>query len=160
MRYFYYAFCKFSEVVFGTLLLFKGSFLHIAQKLSEEIRFPVLRGHVCRALPYEKDLTKMLDMNTSLFIKGFNSKWTHMDLFNLFKEFGGIVTCKVSLGENHVSRGYGFVQFESDAYATKAIESVRVFKNVNLLQLDGKELEDSKGPLKVLKFEKKSERST
>ena len=97
----------------------------IAHKLSEEIRFPVLRGQVCRALPYERDLSRKLDLETSLFIKGFDKKWTHIDLFKVFQEFGDIKSCKVSLGENHQSRGYGFVQYSSESEALKAIEEVK-----------------------------------
>ena len=43
MRYFYYAFARFQDIL-------------DARKLLEEVRFPQLHGKTCRALPYDKEL--------------------------------------------------------------------------------------------------------
>ena len=43
MRYFYYAFARFQDIL-------------DARKLLEEVRFPELHGKTCRALPYDKEL--------------------------------------------------------------------------------------------------------
>lgn len=81
----------------------------IARKLVQDVRYPEIKGKVCRALPYEKDVIKRVDSNAGLFIKGFGKLWTHKDIFENFKQFGDIISAKVSIDENHMSRGYGFV---------------------------------------------------
>lgn len=91
----------------------------------KDIRYPEINGKVCRVLPYEKDLiAKKFDSKASLFVKGLDKAWTHKDLYDFFKTFGEISSAKVSLNENHLSRGYGFVQFTREEFALKAIESV------------------------------------
>lgn len=86
-------------------------FYHIlARKLLKDIRYPVIGGKVCRVMPYDKDLAKKkFESKGSLFVKGINKAWTHKELYEFFKAFGDISSAKVSLDENHLSRGYGFV---------------------------------------------------
>jgi RNA recognition motif-containing protein len=85
---------------------------------------------VCRVLPYDKDLTqKKFETKTSLFIKGISKNWTHKDLYEFFKHFGDISSAKVSLDENHLSRGYGFVQFQKEEYALRALQEVTPIPN-------------------------------
>jgi len=99
--------------------------LSLARKLIKDIRYPEIRGKICRVLPYEKDLiSKKFDSKSSLFIKGIHKEWSHKDLFEFFKSFGEITSAKVSLKEDHSSRGYGFVAFQREESAVKAIESV------------------------------------
>lgn len=79
-------------------------------------------------MPYDKDIQgNKVESKTSIFVKGFSKEWTHKELFDFFKDFGDIVSSKVSLNENHLSRGYGFVQFSKEDSVLKAIESVRYF---------------------------------
>lgn len=67
-----------------------------------------------------------LNSNAGLFVKGFGEIWSHQDLYDNFKEFGEIVSCKVSLGEEYSARGYGFVQYSKEEDAKDAMESVRI----------------------------------
>jgi polyadenylate-binding protein len=79
-------------------------------------------------LPYDREL-KSFDNNTSkasLFIKGLKKDWSHKDLYEYFKPFGEITSVKISLQENHLSRGYGFVLFTREEFAQRALESVSV----------------------------------
>jgi polyadenylate-binding protein len=83
--------------------------------LAKEIRFPELGGKVCRVMAYDKELSaKQFDQRCSVFVKGLDRAWTHKELFGHFSEFGDIVSAKVSLQENHQSRGYGFVTFAKE----------------------------------------------
>ncbi|CDW91187.1 cytochrome b5-like heme steroid binding domain containing protein [Stylonychia lemnae] len=134
-RYFYFAFCKFNDI-------------YVARKLLKDIRYPEIRGKVCRVMPYEKDLiSKKFDSKSSLFIKGFKKDWTHKDLYEFFKVFGEISSAKVSLKEDHHSRGYGFIQFQREESANKAIE-----------QYDGKPIKEGEEILKIAKFLKGDQR--
>lgn len=97
--------------------------MYVARKLIKEIRFPELSGKVCRALPYERDGRKF-QSKASLFVKGLNKDWSHKDLYDAFKQCGEITSVKISLSEDHLSRGYGFVLFSREEFAEKAIELV------------------------------------
>lgn len=45
-------------------------------------------------------------------------------LQEIFQKFGNILSCKVVTSDDGKSRGYGFVQFESEASAIAAIENL------------------------------------
>ena len=115
MRYFYYAFARFQDIL-------------DARKLLEEVRFPQLHGKTCRALPYDKELLQNVQVGGNVFVKGFGAAWTHKDLHAAFKEFGEIVSARVSIEEGHRSRGFGYVQFKKTEAAKKAVEEVSDYK--------------------------------
>jgi polyadenylate-binding protein len=52
------------------------------------------------------------------------------DLENHFKQFGGIISCKISLDEKHASRGYGFVCFQDSEYAKEALKVTSHMENL------------------------------
>jgi polyadenylate-binding protein len=79
---------------------------------------------VCRALPFDKELLRSSQADCNIFVKGFGGKWTHKDLHEAFEQFGQILSARVSIDENHVSRGYGFVQFRNADEATKACQKM------------------------------------
>lgn len=65
------------------------------------------------------------DSNQFVFVKGFSRlNWTHETLHNHFSKFGTIVSAKVSLEKDHISKGYGYIQFEKQSQAAEAIEQV------------------------------------
>ena len=123
MRYFYYAFVRFDDILQGNLIFIL--WFYSARKLCQEIRFPEIRGKICRALPYEKDLQLRVSPNAALFVKGLDPQWTHKEFYESFKEFGELLSCKVSIDENHQSRGYGFLQYHKEEQAKKAIDNVK-----------------------------------
>lgn len=47
-----------------------------------------------------------------------------MGLHDLFQKFGKILSSKVVMSEDGKSKGYGFVQFESEESANAAIEKL------------------------------------
>lgn len=60
-----------------------------------------------------------------MFVKGFmKEKWLHSDLFAAFETQGAIVSAKVSIDKFHISKGFGYVQFERVEDAEKAKSSV------------------------------------
>lgn len=48
VKYFYYAFCRFNDIL-------------NARKLSQDIRFFTINGKTCRALPYDKEMFRNAD---------------------------------------------------------------------------------------------------
>ncbi|KAI7724552.1 hypothetical protein M8C21_003314 [Ambrosia artemisiifolia] len=81
----------------------------------------------------------------NVFVKNLNESIDNVLLQEMFKPFGNILSCKVVTHEDGKSKGYGFVQFESEQCANDAIEKV------NGTDVGGKQIY-------VGKFMKKSER--
>lgn len=48
----------------------------------------------------------------------------HSGLQDMFQKFGNVLSCKVAMSEDGKSKGYGFVQFESEESANDAIEKL------------------------------------
>ena len=114
LKYFYYAFCRFPDII-------------QARRLLNDIKFPELHGKVCRALPYDKELLRSCEPKSNVFVKGFGVRWSHKDLHKAFEEFGPIVSARVSIKDNYESRGYGFVQFTNASSAERACQVVSAF---------------------------------
>ena len=47
-----------------------------------------------------------------------------VELEEMFKKFGRTLSCKLAMFEDGKSKGYGFVQFESEESAIAAIEAL------------------------------------
>ncbi|KAI3989630.1 hypothetical protein MKX01_036239 [Papaver californicum] len=58
-------------------------------------------------------------------------------LQEVFSEFGNIMSCKVAMSQDGKSKGYGFVQFESEESANEALEKL------NVSTVEGKQIPDS-----------------
>ena len=126
---FYFAFVQFQK-------------LEHAQKALAEHRFPVIKGQVCRALPYNMHSsfvgtvpqpgtrgrgdfgTNGTDPLKQIFVKNCPKEWTHADLFEQFESFGEITSAKISITANFESRCYGFVEFTSSDSAKKAVAAM------------------------------------
>ena len=127
---FYFAFVQFQK-------------LEHAQIALAEHRFPVIKGQVCRALPYnmhssfvgtvpqlggsrgrEYGTSSGTDHLKQIFVKNCPKDWTHADLHEQFGEFGEITSAKVSITANFESRCYGFVEFASSDSAKKAVAAM------------------------------------
>ena len=67
------------------------------------------------------------DTFTNIYIKDLDKEAVKSsdELENLFKEFGDITSAKLMTDENNVSKGFGFVNFETHEAAVKAIEGRR-----------------------------------
>ena len=75
----------------------------------------------CRVSRIQKDLGKK---EGNLFVKGLTPDIDHVTLGDLFGNFGPILSVKVALNPKGESRGYGFVQFEDPADASRAREAL------------------------------------
>lgn len=99
-----------------------------AKKVLDQHKFPSFGGIKCRVLPFirhkvEPSVAKK-STNTQLFVKNLPKEWTHEDLWSAFEKIGKVVSAKVSVDPEFNSRGYGFVQFDSESSMQKAIEEM------------------------------------
>ncbi|KAJ3158487.1 Polyadenylate-binding protein 4 [Geranomyces michiganensis] len=59
--------------------------------------------------------------NRNLYVKNLPDPFTNSDLFDLFRRFGRIASARVMLDDRGVSKGFGFVSFDSPEMAARAI---------------------------------------
>ncbi|PIA43523.1 hypothetical protein AQUCO_01900128v1 [Aquilegia coerulea] len=70
----------------------------------------------------------------NLFVKNLSESIDNVKLHEIFSKYGKILSCKVATLLDGMSKGFGFVQFESEESAEKAIE------NLNGSTVAGKEI--------------------
>ena len=89
------------------------------------MKFFKIGGKPCRALQFDKQLlgvNKEKLAGSNVFVRSIPKNLEHEDLQKKFSEMGKIKSLKVSLNSDHSSRGYGFICFNDEATANKAIE--------------------------------------
>ena len=94
-----------------------------------EYRYPVIKGEQCRALPFTyKARTTLTNVEKpkhgqpfTIFVKNCPKDWTHEELYEHFKQYGNVLSAKMSIDANYATRGYAFVTFETAKSGQKAI---------------------------------------
>ncbi|KAL6996373.1 hypothetical protein U1Q18_006502 [Sarracenia purpurea var. burkii] len=115
-----------------------------ASKALTSLNHTELKGYPMRIMWCQRDpLTRKTGVG-NLFVKNLDPSVTSARLQGIFCKFGTILSCKV-VEEHGKSKGFGFVQFDSEDSSMAAVNS-----------LHGSVLEGKK--LYVSKFVKKSER--
>jgi len=105
-----------------------------AERALDTLNYTKLQGRPIRVSWSQRDPSQRRSNVGNTFIKNLDPSIDSLNLEELFSSFGNIVSCKVQTSaETGESLGYGFVQFESDEIARKAIES-----------MNGKHLNDKK----------------
>lgn len=94
------------------------------QEVCKALRYFDLNGKPCRALPFTNELlgsnVQRLSEN-NLFVRRVPKDVVGENFEKMFEKYGEIISCKVSLNQDHTSRGYGFVCFRDAEAATKAL---------------------------------------
>ncbi|MED6156692.1 hypothetical protein PIB30_016627 [Stylosanthes scabra] len=84
----------------------------------------MLNGKAIRVMWSRRDPDARKINIGNVFVKNLAESVDNAGLQNLFKQFGEILSCKVVTSEDGKSKGYGFVQFESEEPANAAIEKL------------------------------------
>ena len=90
------------------------------------MKFFKIGGKSCRALQFDKSLlgsNKEKLAGSNVFVRSIPKNLEHEDLQKKFEAIGKIKSLKVSMNSDHSSRGYGFICFNDETTATKAIEA-------------------------------------
>lgn len=97
-----------------------------------ETRFLEFEGGYLRCLPYISNMRENTDiekMKGQLFVKGFCDCLNQKKLFELFSQYGRIVSSKVSINqETGKSLGYGYISYYEEESALSAISQRNQFK--------------------------------
>jgi hypothetical protein len=86
------------------------------KRACEKLRYFEIEGKQCRALPFDKDLlgsNKEKIKDNNVFVKKIPAEIKAAVLEEIFKKYGEVKSLKISLNNDHTSREYGFVCFQS-----------------------------------------------
>ncbi|KAE9590885.1 hypothetical protein Lalb_Chr20g0112331 [Lupinus albus] len=85
----------------------------------------ILNGKAIRVMWSVRDPGARKNNSANVFVKNLAESIDNAGLEDLFKRFGNILSSKVVMSEDGKSKGYGFVQFESEESANAAIEKLK-----------------------------------
>ncbi|XP_023535962.1 polyadenylate-binding protein 2-like [Cucurbita pepo subsp. pepo] len=95
-----------------------------AARALDVLNFSPLNGKPIRVMYSHRDPSIRKSGAGNIFIKNLDKAIDHKALHDTFSAFGSILSCKVALDSSGQSKGYGFVQFDNEDSALKAIEKL------------------------------------
>jgi polyadenylate-binding protein len=97
---------------------------HDAERALDTLNNSQLRGRPIRVMWSQRDPSVRKSGVGNIFIKNLDKTIDHKALYDTFSDFGNILSCKVALDDKGVSKGYGFVHYETQKMADEAIAKV------------------------------------
>ena len=105
-----------------------------AERAVETFNFETINGRQMRVMSSQRDPSLRKSGKGNVFIKNLDKSIDNTILFDTFSPFGKILSCKVSQDINGLSKGFGFVHFESEDSAINAMNKM------NGMALNGKQV--------------------
>lgn len=95
-----------------------------AARALDMLNFTPLNGKPIRIMYSHRDPSIRKSGSGNIFIKNLDRGIDHKALHDTFSAFGNILSCKVATDPSGQSKGYGFVQFDTEEAAQKAIKEL------------------------------------
>ncbi|XP_058418616.1 polyadenylate-binding protein 1-like isoform X4 [Diceros bicornis minor] len=94
-----------------------------AERALDTMNFEVIKGQPIRIMWSQRDPGLRKSGVGNIFIKNLEDSIDNKALYDTFSTFGNILSCKV-VCDDHGSRGFGFVHFETREAAQQAISTM------------------------------------
>ncbi|GIY45973.1 polyadenylate-binding protein 1 [Caerostris darwini] len=94
-----------------------------AEKALSITNYELINGRVIRLMWAKRNINKA-NMAANLFIKNLDLDIDDKKMFDIFANYGNIGSLKVATDDSGKSKGFGFVQFENEESADKAIRAL------------------------------------
>ncbi|KAK2112591.1 Polyadenylate-binding protein 1 [Saguinus oedipus] len=94
-----------------------------AERALDTMNFDVIKGKSVRIMWSQRDPSLRKSGVGNIFVKNLDRSIGNKTLYDTVSAFGNILSCKVVCDENG-SKGYGFVHFETQESAERAIEKM------------------------------------
>ncbi|EPS61542.1 hypothetical protein M569_13255, partial [Genlisea aurea] len=108
--------------------------LQDAERALVELNFTPLNGKPIRVMYSHRDPSVRRSGAGNIFIKNLDKEIDHKALYETFSSFGNILSSKLATDASGQSLGYGFVQYNNEEAAQKAIDKL------NGMLLNGKQV--------------------
>lgn len=95
-----------------------------AERALDTMNFDLIQGKPIRIMWSQRDPSLRKSGVGNVFIKNLDKAIDNKNMYDTFSAFGNILSCRVATDEHCNSKGYGFVHFETEEAARKAIQKV------------------------------------
>merc|ERR1719199_1104453 len=99
-----------------------------AERALDTLNYSQIKGRSCRLMWSQRDKAVRDSAAGNIYVKNIDVNIDNKALYDTFSLFGNILSCKVASFPDGKSKGYGFVQFETDENAAAAVERVNGMK--------------------------------
>jgi len=95
-----------------------------AERAIDQLNNHPIKGRPCRIMWSQRDPSVRKSGKGNIFIKNLDKTIDIKSLFLTFQQFGNITSCKIELDHQNQSKGYGYIQFQTQEAADNAVERV------------------------------------
>lgn len=95
-----------------------------AERALDTMNFDPIKNKPIRIMWSQRDPSLRKSGVGNVFIKNLDKTIDNKAMYDTFSAFGNILSCRVATDEEASSKGYGFVHFETEEAANKAISKV------------------------------------
>lgn len=96
--------------------------IYIAMRARDVLNFSIINDKEILIVPYDRNFLNQT--RTNVFVKNIPPNFTNKKLWEIFKNYGEIFSCRLPVNFKGIPRGYGFVQFRELAGAEAAVREM------------------------------------